>query len=164
MKYELTPLYSEVAPNLFMGGTDDNATIDQAQKLRHFEGTNEFDCVVTLYAWAAPANWGVEERRFGFPDSNIIEEYILTILELAQWAHSKWAAGKRVNIRCQAGLNRSGLVTALTLMISGMSADEAIITLREKRSDYALCNREYEQWLRTRAISHIEEILMKRSA
>jgi hypothetical protein len=155
MKYELTPLYSEVAPNLFMGGTDDNATIDQAQKLRHFEGSNEFDCVVTLYAWAAPANWGVEERRFGFPDANIIEEYLPTIIELAQWAHAKWAAGKRVNIRCQAGLNRSGLVTALTLMISGMSAEEAIITLREKRSDYALCNREYEEWLKREANAYL---------
>lgn len=155
MKYELTPLYSEVAPNLFMGGTDDNATIDQAQKLRHFEGNNEFDCVVTLYAWAAPANWGVEERRFGFPDANIIEEYIPTIIELAQWAHAKWAAGKKVNIRCQAGLNRSGLVTALTLMISGMSAQDAINTLREKRSDYALCNGEYERWL----LNHAERMI-----
>jgi hypothetical protein len=108
MNYKTTPLYSEVAPNLFMGGTDDSATIDQAQKLRHFDGSNEFDCVVTLYAWAAPANWGVEERRFGFPDANIIEEYLPTIIELAQWAHAKWASGKRVNIRCQAGLNRSG--------------------------------------------------------
>jgi len=155
MKYELTPLYSEVAPNLFMGGTDDNATIDQAQKLRHFEGSNEFDCVVTLYAWAAPANWGVEERRFGFPDANIIEEYIPTIVELAQWAHAKWAAGKKVNIRCQAGLNRSGLVTALTLMISGMSAEDAINTLREKRSEYALCNSEYERWLKYEANTYL---------
>ena len=151
MNYEKTPLYSEVAPNLFMGGTDDLATIDQPQELKHFNGKNEFDCVVTLYAWAAPANWGVEERRFGFPDADIIEEYLPTIIELAQWAHSKWASGKRVNIRCQAGLNRSGLVTALTLMISGMSADEAIDTLREKRSTYALCNGEYEHWLLTEA-------------
>jgi hypothetical protein len=164
MNYEITPLYSEVAPNLFMGGTDDKATIDQAQKLRHFEGNNEFDCVVTLYAWAAPANWGVEERRFGFPDANIIEEYIPTIVELAQWAHAKWAAGKKVNIRCQAGLNRSGLVTALTLMISGLSADEAIKTLREKRSDYALCNRQYEHWLLTEADAYMAQSSMKRSA
>ena len=151
MNYEITPLYSEVAPNLFMGGTSDLATIDQVQPLRNFDGNNEFDCVVTLYAWAAPANWGVEERRFGFPDASVIDEYIPTIVELAYWAHSKWAAGKKVNIRCQAGLNRSGLVTALTLMISGMSADEAIDTLREKRSSSALCNGEYEHWLLTEA-------------
>ena len=164
MKYELTPLYSEVAPNLFMGGTDDNATIDQAQPLRHFEGGKEFDCVVTLYAWAAPANWGVEERRFGFPDADIIEEYLPTIIELAQWAHAKWSSGKRVNIRCQAGLNRSGLITALTLMISGMTADEAIDTLREKRSTYALCNGEYEHWLLTEADSALAASQLKKSA
>ena len=164
MNYEVTPLYSEVAPNLFMGGTDDLATIDQPQKLNHFEGNNEFDCVVTLYAWAAPANWGVEERRFGFPDANIIDEYIPTIIELAQWAHAKWSSGKRVNIRCQAGLNRSGLITALTLMINGMSADEAIDTLREKRSTYALCNGEYEHWLLTEATAALAANELKKSA
>ena len=164
MNHKQTPLYSEVAPNLFMGGTDDNATIDQPQVLRHFDGSNEFDCVVTLYAWAAPANWGVEERRFGFPDADIIEDYLPTIIELAQWAHSKWASGKRVNIRCQAGLNRSGLVTALTLMISGMSADEAINTLRAKRSSYALCNGEYEHWLLTEAEDHLAQWQSKMSA
>jgi hypothetical protein len=151
MKYEITPLYSEVAPNLFMGGTDDLATIDQPQELKYFDGKSEFDCVVTLYAWAAPANWGVEERRFGFPDADIIEEYLPTIIELANWAFTKWQSGKKVNIRCQAGLNRSGLITALVLMQSGMSADEAIDTLREKRSTYALCNGNYEHWLLTEA-------------
>jgi len=40
-------------------------------------------------------------------------------------------------------------------MISGMSADEAIITLREKRSDYALCNREYENWLKREAKAYL---------
>jgi hypothetical protein len=164
MNYKSTPLYSEVAPNLFMGGTDDSATIDQAQELRHFDGSNEFDCVVTLYAWAAPANWGVQERRFGFPDANIIDEYLPTIIELAQWAHAKWASGKRVNIRCQAGLNRSGLVTALTLMISGMTADQAIDTLREKRSSYALCNGEYEHWLLNEAAAHLSQPPIRKSA
>ena len=164
MNHKQTPLYSEVAPNLFMGGTDDLATIDKAQELKYFNGENEFDCVVTLYAWAAPANWGVEERRFGFPDAEIIEDYLPTIIELAQWAHSKWASGKRVNIRCQAGLNRSGLVTALTLMISGMTADQAIDTLREKRSSYALCNGEYEHWLLTEAAAHIAQSPIRKSA
>ena len=164
MYFDETPLYSEVAPNLFMGGTHDDAVINLPQRLRNFDGKNEFDCVVTLYAWAAPANWGVEERRFGFPDADIIEDYLPTIIELAQWAHSKWASGKRVNIRCQAGLNRSGLVTALTLMISGMTADQAIDTLREKRSSYALCNGEYEHWLLTKAEASIAQLNIRRSA
>ena len=74
------------------------------------------------------------------------------------------AAGKRVNIRCQAGLNRSGLVTALTLMISGLSADQAIDTLRAKRSSYALCNGEYEHWLLTEAGPLLAAYELKKSA
>jgi hypothetical protein len=159
MYQEPTELYSEILPNLFMGGTHDDATIDHPQTLNHFNGNKEFDCMVTLYAWAAPANWGIEERRFGFPDAQIIPEYIPTIIELA-----KWAAGKRVNIRCQAGLNRSGLITALTLMISGKSADEAITLIREKRSGYALCNSDYELWLLNSAASYLEQESMKRTA
>jgi len=148
---EPTQLFSEILPNLYMGGTSDSATIDIPQDLRHFNGENEFDCVVTLYAWASPANWGVEERRFGFPDAETVEEYHPTIIELAQWAYTKWISGKRVNIRCQAGLNRSGLVTALVLMLNGLSAEKAIERLREKRSTYALCNGEYEHWLLNQA-------------
>lgn len=156
MYVQITPLYSEVAPNLFMGGTADENTIDKAQSLQHFDGNNEFDCVVTLYAWAAPANWGVEERRFGFPDADLIEDYLPILIELAHWAFTKWQSGKKVNIRCQAGLNRSGLITALVLMQSGMSADEAIDTLRKKRSTWALCNGEFEHWLLTEAHKSLE--------
>ena len=159
-----TELYSQIAPNLFMGGTDDDATIDQPQILQDLTATNEFDCVVTLYAWAAPAGWGVEERRFGFPDSHIIDEYIPTIVELAQWAHAKWSAGKRVNIRCQAGLNRSGLVTALTLMFSGKSAADAIELIRTNRSEFALCNSYFERWLLSQGNVAIEQAHFKKSA
>ena len=147
MNYELTPLYSEVAPNLFMGGTDNSATINQAQVLRHFDDSNEFDCVVTLYAWAAPANWGVEERRLGFPDAQIVNEYLDPIHEMATWAHSRWKLGKKVLIRCQAGLNRSGLLTALVLINEGYSPSDAIALIREKRSGWALCNSDYVSYL-----------------
>jgi hypothetical protein len=164
MNFEKMPLFNEVAPNLFMGGTSDLATIDKAQELKHFDGQNEFDCVVTLYAWAAPANWGVEERRFGFPDAELIDEYLPIIIDLAHWAYKKWDSGFRVNIRCQAGLNRSGLVTALVLMMSGLSADAAIDRLREKRSTYALCNGEFEHWLLTDAHKHIESKLLSRKS
>lgn len=155
MKYQITPLYSEILPNLYMGGTDDLATIDQPQTLKEFRGDNEFDCVVTLYAWAAPANWGVEERRFGFPDAEIIDEYLPTIVELARWAYIKWSYNKRVNIRCQAGLNRSGLVTALVLIMSGMTPEIAIELIRSNRSPDALCNSDYENWLLNEAKAYI---------
>jgi hypothetical protein len=164
MYAEITPLYSEVAPNLFMGGTADENTIDKAQKLQHFDGNNEFEAVVTLYAWAAPVNWGVEERRFGFPDADLIQDYLPILIEMANWSFIKWQAGKKVLIRCQAGLNRSGLITALVLMQSGMSADEAIDTLRKKRSTWALCNGEFEHWLLADAPKYLANAETRRSA
>jgi len=159
-----TPLFSEVAPGLFIGGTADEATIDQPQPLKGLNSNNQFDCVVTMYAYAAPANWGVEERRFGIPDAELNEATLPIIMELADWAHTKWRSGKKVNIRCQAGWNRSGLVTALTLMLSGMSAADAISTLRTKRSPYALCNQHYETWLLTEASKYINSWKVENAA
>jgi hypothetical protein len=140
-------LINEILPNLFMGGTLDSKTIDRAQPLQEFQGERDFDCIVTLYAWAAPANWGVEERRLGFPDAQIIEEYLEPIHEMATWAHSRWKSGKKVLIRCQAGLNRSGLLTALVLLREGHSPKQAIELIREKRSEWALCNSDYVTYI-----------------
>ncbi len=53
-------------------------------------------------------------------------------------------------MHCQAGINRSGLVTALALVEEGMKAVDAIALLRAKRSPAVLCNRAFEQWLLTR--------------
>ena len=140
-------LFNEILPNLFMGGTLDSKTIDCAQPLQEFQSERDFDCIVTLYAWAAPANWGVEERRLGFPDAQIIEEYLEPIHEMAAWAHSRWKSGKKVLIRCQAGLNRSGLLTALVLLQEGHSPKQAIELIREKRSEWALCNSDYVTYI-----------------
>jgi hypothetical protein len=63
--------------------------------------------------------------------------------------------GERVLIRCQAGVNRSGLVTALVLMLDGYSAREAIELIRERRAPAVLSNRHFVQWLVTEAPAHI---------
>ena len=44
---EPTELFNEILPNLFMGGTSDDATINIPQKLNHFDGERDFDCIVT---------------------------------------------------------------------------------------------------------------------
>ena len=51
-------------------------------------------------------------------------------------------------IRCQAGINRSGLVVALLLMRDGMSAEDAINLIRKKRSEWALSNDHFNQYIR----------------
>ncbi len=145
------PLHSEILPGLWVGGTDDLDTIEYSGDLHAPKAITkkDFDAVVTLYAWANPVDWMVEEMRFGFYDSDVdhIDREALT--SAVGFARRKWQAGKKVLIRCQAGLNRSGLTAALVLMQSGYTADEAITLLRDKRSKYVLCNGEFEAFLRT---------------
>lgn len=50
-------------------------------------------------------------------------------------------------VHCQAGLNRSALVLALTLIKRGMVAYDAIALLREKRGNEVLFNKTFANWL-----------------
>ena len=140
-------LWTEVLPGLWQGGTADDDTIaDPVRDLyrgRRAITKDEFDAVVTLYAWARPVDWEVEELRWGFYDSEQLPD-AETLRETVEWAHRRWAAGKRVLVRCQLGANRSGLVTALVLMRSGMTAEDAIALQREKRGEVVLCNADFE--------------------
>ena len=135
--------HSEIATGLWMGGTRREETIGVVQPMLGYSRDRQFDAVLTLYAWAAPASWGIEERRFGFPDRQVIEEYVPVIHDLADWAHDRWSSGKRVLIRCAGGMNRSGLLVALTLMRSGLTSDEAIALIRDRRHPWALNNRSF---------------------
>ncbi len=114
-----------------------------------------FDVVVTLYADAQPAPWYVEEMRYGFYDSELTPEATKRVLAIAAAAYSRWQAGDRVLIRCQAGVNRSGLVTALVLMMHGLTAIEAIELIRRRRSPAVLSNRHFVEWLVTHAHERI---------
>ena len=58
-----------------------------------------------------------------------------------------WKAGKRVLIRCQAGINRSSLVAALLLIRDGYSARRAIDQLRRTRGGAVLANQHFNDWL-----------------
>lgn len=144
---------SEILSGLFQGGTKRSEVIDRVQPLNHFDDVErKFDCIATLYAYAAPAGWGVEERRLGFPDAELTDEYISQLEEMAEWAFTRWQEGKRVLVRCAAGLNRSGLITALVLMRAGHSADDAVSLIRERRSADALFNHSFVQYLQRRQL------------
>ena len=66
---------------------------------------------------------------------------------IARWVNACRETGP-VLVHCQAGLNRSSLVVARALMLAGKSAEDAISTLREKRSPACLCNHAFEEYLR----------------
>lgn len=156
--YDHWPAYApdEIAPGLWQGGTEDDGVVGYPTPVDHYAGTFAFDVVVTLYADAQPAPWGVEELRFGFPDSELTEGAITAALRLSRYAYERWQSGAAVLVRCQAGVNRSGLVTALTLMRAGYAADEAIALIRARRSPVVLSNRHFEAWLLTEAADWLD--------
>jgi len=150
------PTYApdEILPGLWQGGTEDDHVVGGSVPADHgmFAGHRpRFDTVVTLYADALPAPWGVEELRFGFPDAGLTSASARRVVELARHAHRRWTDGDRVLVRCQAGVNRSGLVTALVLMLDGMTAHDAIALIRARRAPAVLDNRAFVRWLVTEA-------------
>lgn len=129
------PLISEIAPNLWMGGCKDGVRLP-----------DDFALVVSLYPW---------ERYALGPDTQRIEAALYDAAEvpdptqlhdLAELVNVARENG-RVLVHCQAGLNRSGLITALSLVLDGMAPADAVALLREKRCDVVLCNVAFEQWL-----------------
>jgi len=139
------PLWSEVLNGLWQGGTDD-LDVDRQLKVPMIT-TKSFDTVITMYADANPVDWFVKEFRYGVWDSDINKMDTTELFDIVRLAHADWKRGKRVLIRCQAGWNRSGLITALVLIREGMGAREAIDLIREKRSEWALCNKSFEKFL-----------------
>lgn len=143
------PLWSEVLPGLWQGGTDsrDETLYGRAIPEARIKPV-DFDTVITMYGYAQPVDWQVKEFRLAVYDSDMRDFDASELFDLVRVAHTDWQKGKKVLIRCQAGWNRSGLVMALVLMRHGYTADQAINLIRETRSRNALCNRHFEEFLR----------------
>ena len=140
-------LYSMIAPNLFQGGTDDLDVIHLAQTNNRPRTDLPFDAIVTMYAWARPADWKVQEFRYGVPDASISDIDLDRLRQAVEFGYDRWKQGDRVLVRCQAGLNRSGLVLALILIKDGLKPAEAIARIRDNRGEDALFNRDFYNWL-----------------
>jgi protein-tyrosine phosphatase len=137
-----------------MGGTDDMDVI-------HFPAKNNnrtdlpFDAIVTMYAYAQPADWKIQEFRYGVPDAAIEDIDLDRLKQAVEFGYNRWMAGDRVLVRCQAGLNRSGLVTALILMSTGLDAETAIEQIRKNRAEIALFNEDYVRWLKVEGATFV---------
>jgi protein-tyrosine phosphatase len=149
------PLWSEVLPNLWQGGTAGNDEIIYGTPDPNARITKaDFDTVITMYAYAQAADWHVRELRYGIYDSDMKDFDYEELFELVRSAHKDWLKGKKVLIRCQAGWNRSGLITALVLIRHGMPAQEAIDLIRQTRSPHALCNDDFVGFLLKQEAEH----------
>lgn len=130
------PLISHIEDNLYVGGCIDGVRLD-----------DDWQTVVSLYKWERYA-LGPNTERFEVemydagevPDETQLHALAATVV-------ASLARGGKVLVHCQAGLNRSNLVTALALIKMGRTPADAIALLREKRSPVVLCNAAFESWL-----------------
>lgn len=130
------PYITEIVPGLWQGGCENGLVLPGF--FRH---------LVSLYPWE---RYKVRHELAGSVEVRMkdgLGEDMSRITALAGWVNACRADGP-VLVSCQAGLNRSSLVTATALMLEGMTADEAIALIREKRSPACLCNPAFEAWLR----------------
>lgn len=132
------PLISEIEENLWVGGCRNGVDLP-----------HDFQLVVSLYPWEqyrlGPHTARRETRLYDsadIPGFDVLDE-------LADQVAAAVRAGRKTLVHCQAGLNRSNLVTALALLRlhPEMTPAEAIALLREKRSELVLCNRAFEAYL-----------------
>lgn len=113
------------------------------------EDTPRFDAILNLYQWGEyVVPEGVQQVTLTMWDGVGVD--IETVDEAVQYVRTWLDEGKTVLVHCQAGLNRSSLVTARVLMAHyGFGAEEAIEWIRERRSPTCLCNEDFEYYLRS---------------
>lgn len=128
-------LFSQIDGNLWMGG----CPRDYAPE--------HFKFIFCLYPWEpyGTHDHQVHMRLQMFDHGELPDRVLLNAL--ADMVNLARATGPTL-VHCQAGLNRSGLVTALALIRGGLPPEAAITMLREKRCDAVLCNRAFDGWLR----------------
>lgn len=128
---------SQIEGNLWQGGCETGL------QLPHF-----FKHILSLYPWERyRINHEMESQSYvKMYDS--LEQSFEQIDILAQWVNECKKTGP-ILVHCQAGLNRSSLVVARSLMLEGRTAEESINLIRGKRSPASLCNPAFEEWLRT---------------
>lgn len=108
-----------------------------------------FDLVIDMRRTELPAAPDDYNRRqYAIPDSRLTETALAAANDAASLAYQVHEEGGTVLIRCHWGLNRSSLVTGLTLKKLGIPGDAAVELIRARRSPWALCNSDYEMAVR----------------
>lgn len=130
------PYISKVYDDLWQGGCHPEMTLPSF--VNH---------LVSLYPWGKyqvkhDLDSELTVRMYDSNDGFNTEQ----VRAIAEWVNTARKSGV-VLVHCQAGLNRSGLVTAAALILEGMPASEAIKTLRAARSGAVLCNQSFHKWL-----------------
>lgn len=139
------PFISEVGDNLWQGGCETGLLLPG--NIRH---------VVSLYPWE---RYRIKKNRNIILSELYVEMFdsedqgVEQVEAIARWVNECRQSGP-VLVHCQAGLNRSSLVAARALFLSGsggcmLDGDEIVAHLRAARSPAALCNPAFEAEVRS---------------
>jgi protein tyrosine/serine phosphatase len=126
-----TEVAHEIVPRLWLGNKDAAADIEWLQS---HDITVVFNCTKTL-PFAS-----IISKQYRLPvDDNLQAEEIRNMYEWAAETEAKlvreYKAGANILVHCHAGMQRSAAVVAMFLMsMFGMTADEAMVFIREKRA------------------------------
>lgn len=133
--------WDQVIPLLYLGGhhtQTDDAVVDR-----------EFDLVVSLFRMPGYGPGpGVREIIYRMADADLDPERHTELDEIAEEVEYQVAFGRKVLVRCQAGMNRSGLVTGLAMLKMGWTVDDILARMRQARSPYVLFNKSFVDYLR----------------
>jgi hypothetical protein len=142
--------WNEIIPNLWQGGQIAVHGIG-AEHPNVVRVTTEFDAVYSFF-WRDEEgngpNPGFHHEHCFIPDGDLAPEELDRVKGYAVGIAQQVRDGIKVLVRCQAGYNRSGLVTALALLELGYGAEEAIALIREKRSPHALHRLVFQRYIR----------------
>jgi protein-tyrosine phosphatase len=112
-----------VAERLWVGSYPGGKT------LRH-----HFDVVILCASELQQADVDIDKLHAPFDDSShLTRGTVEMLLGVAGHINKLRQAGKRILVTCQMGINRSAFLAAIALMLDGLTADEAVTLVREKR-------------------------------
>lgn len=130
------PLITPIDENFWQGGCIDGVNL-----------SGYFKHIISLYPWeryepGCELDSFIEVRLFDGP--TVPDE--TQLFTLARYINFCREHGRTL-VHCQAGLNRSGLLAGLALVLGGMEPQAAIAKLRESRTPAVLCNKKFSTWL-----------------
>lgn len=139
------PLITHVEGNLWQGGCVN--AVDLQGQFKH---------IISLYPWERynPGKMLDSFTEVKLYDGKDVPDEA-QLYSLAMWINICKRHGRTL-VHCQAGLNRSGLLTGLSLISDDMDPEfykqpaKVIAHMRERRSKAVLCNKHFEQWLLAR--------------
>lgn len=108
----------------------------------------DFDMLVLCAQELQPAHVEFHGRvvRCPVPDGVLEPRQIARVLMTSRAVAQALAAGQRVLVTCQAGINRSALVASLALArVTRMSAEELVVLMRRARNPQALFNPHFRE-------------------